>query len=81
MSFPVVGGLMIEPTESEDLMELERFIHSLIAIREEIQEIIDGKQDAKLNTLKLAPFTMGHLLKEDWDYTFSRNRAAYPAPW
>lgn len=81
MSWPVVGGLMIEPTESEDLHELERFVYSLIKIREEIQDVIDGKVDKNVNLLKLAPFTLEHLMKNEWDYSFTRDQAGYPAPW
>jgi glycine dehydrogenase len=62
MSWPIAGGLMIEPTESEDRYECDRFVDALLQIREEIQEIIDGKQDSKLNTLKLSPFTLSHLM-------------------
>jgi glycine dehydrogenase len=61
MSFPVAGVLMIEPTESEDVIELDRFCESLLAIREEIQEVMDGKVDKKENVLKLAPFTLRHV--------------------
>jgi glycine dehydrogenase len=81
MSWPVPGTLMIEPTESEDLQELDRFIWSLLAIRAEIQEIMDGKVDPKINLLKMAPFTLKHLMKEEWPYYFSRAKAGYPAPW
>jgi len=72
---------MIEPTESEDKPELDRFCDAMIAIRHEIQEIIDGKQDPVNNVLKLSPFTLSHLMQEDWPYNFSRNKAGYPAPW
>lgn len=58
MSFPFSGALMIEPTESEDKPEIDRFILSLVRIREEIQDIIDGKVDKDQNVLKLAPFTL-----------------------
>lgn len=58
MSWPVSGGLMIEPTESEDIYEIDRFCDSMIQIREEIQEIIDGKVDKEKNLLKLSPFTL-----------------------
>jgi glycine dehydrogenase len=81
MSWPVIGGLMIEPTESEDIYELDRFVEALLSIRKEIQEIIDGEQDQKENLLKLAPFTLKHVTQNDWPYKFSRERAAYPAPW
>lgn len=72
---------MIEPTESEDIAECDRFVDSLLQIRAEIQEIIDGKQDPKLNTLKLSPFTLQHLMQEDWPYSFTREQAGYPGRW
>ena len=81
MSFPVAGGLMIEPTESEDLVEIDRFCESMLKIREEIQEIIDGKQDREVNMLKLAPFTLEHATQDKWDYNFTRQQAAWPVPW
>jgi glycine dehydrogenase len=81
MSWPVPGTLMIEPTESEDLQELDRYVWALLAIREEIQEIMDGKVDPKINLLKLSPFTLKHLMDDEWPYYFSRKTAGYPAPW
>lgn len=81
MSFPVAGGLMIEPTESEDIFELDRFINSMLSIRQEIQDVIDGKQDKDVNLLKLAPFTLEHVTQEAWPYKFTRNQAAWPMPW
>lgn len=80
-SWPVVGGLMIEPTESEDIYELDRFCDAMIEIRKEIQEIADGKFDQKENLLKLSPFTLKDLMSTEWNYKFSREKAAYPAPW
>ena len=81
MSWPVPGTLMVEPTESEDLMEMDRYVWALTQIRQEIQDIMDGKVDPKQNLLKLAPFTLNHLMQEDWPYSFSRKTAGYPAPW
>jgi len=81
VSWPVVGGIMIEPTESEDINELDRYIYALKNIRKEIQDIIDGKQDAKENLLKLSPFTLPHLMRPEWNYKFTREEAGYPAPW
>lgn len=81
MSWPVVGGLMIEPTESEDVYEMDRFIDSMLSIRKEIQDIIDGKQDKEQNVLKMSPFTLSHLTQEEWPYKFTREQAGYPAPW
>lgn len=81
MSFPVPGVLMIEPTESEDVIELDRFCESLLKIRQEIQDVIDGKSDKKDNVLKLAPFTLRHVTQDEWPYKFSRTQAAWPVPW
>lgn len=81
MSWPVAGGIMVEPTESEDMYEMNRYVMALLEVRREIQDIIDGKQDAEKNLLKLAPFTLPELMKEDWDYGFTREKAGYPAPW
>ena len=81
MSWPVSGGIMIEPTESEDFYEMNRYIMALLEIRKEIQEIADGKQDQEANVLKLAPFTLPELMKTDWDYNFTREKAGYPVPW
>ncbi len=78
MSWPVVGTMMIEPTESEDLNELNRFVDSMISIRKEIQEIEDGKYDQNNNLLKNAPHTAIKLLEDDWDFPYSRKRAAFP---
>jgi glycine dehydrogenase len=81
MSWPVAGTLMIEPTESESLGELDRFADALISIREEIREIEAGEADAELNLLKLAPHTADVVGADSWDRPYSRERAAYPAPW
>ena len=78
MSWPVVGTMMIEPTESEDLNELNRFADSMISIRKEIQEIEDAKYDQNNNLLKNAPHTATKLLEDDWDFPYSRKRAAFP---
>ncbi|MFZ6774811.1 aminomethyl-transferring glycine dehydrogenase [Undibacterium sp. SXout7W] len=78
MSFPVPGTLMIEPTESESLAELDRFIDAMIAIREEIAKVASGEFDAKDNPLKNAPHTMQALLSADWNRPYSREAAAYP---
>lgn len=78
VSFPVVGTLMIEPTESESKNELDRFADALIAIREEIQEIIDGKADPQDNVLKNAPHTAQHALSETWNHPYTRYKAVYP---
>ncbi len=81
MSFPVVGTVMIEPTESESKSELDRFCEALLAIRDEIEEIVLGEADAEDNVLKNAPHTAAMLMAETWAHGYSRERAAYPAPW
>jgi len=81
VSFPVVGTLMIEPTESESLAELDRFCDAMIAIRAEIQAIADGKSDRKDNPLKHAPHTMRAVVTDQWTHSYSRETAAFPAPW
>ena len=77
MSWPVAGTLMIEPTESETKAELDRFCDAMLAIREEIREIEEGKIDAENNPLKHAPHTMEDLVK-DWDRPYSREQACFP---
>ncbi len=78
VSFPVAGTLMIEPTESESKAELDRFADSLISIRKEIQEIIDGKADKKDNVLKNAPHTALEAMSETWNHRYTRYKAVYP---
>jgi len=79
MSFPVPGTLMIEPTESESLAEIDRFCEAMLAIREEIRAIESGKQDAVDNALKNAPHTTADLAAE-WGHAYDRQVAAYPVP-
>ena len=81
VSFPVAGTLMIEPTESEPKAELDRFCDALIAIREEIEEVVSGAADPKDNVLKNAPHTAAAVTADDWTHPYSRERAAYPLPW
>lgn len=81
MSWPVANTLMIEPTESENKPELDRFCDALIAIRNEIKEIEDGKQPKEGNVLKMAPHTVADLMREEWDRSYGREKAAYPLPW
>jgi glycine dehydrogenase len=81
MSFPVPGTLMIEPTESESLEELDRFCEALIAIREEIRAIEQGQADSDNNPLKRAPHTAAVVASDHWDRPDSREQAAYPLPW
>jgi glycine dehydrogenase len=78
VSFPVAGTLMIEPTESEDKGELDRFCDALIAIRKEIAEVEDGTADKTDNVLKNAPHTAFSIISDDWNHAYSRQKAAYP---
>ncbi|HUR35078.1 MAG TPA: aminomethyl-transferring glycine dehydrogenase [Vicinamibacterales bacterium] len=80
VSFPVAGTLMIEPTESEAKAELDRFCDAMIAIRQEMQDVIDGKADPKDNVLKHAPHTAAAVSADDWTHAYSRHQAAYPLP-
>ena len=81
VSFPVAGTMMIEPTESESKDELDRFCDALIAIRKEIQEVVDGMVDAKDNVLKNAPHTADEVTADAWTHPYSRQQAAYPLPY
>ena len=81
MSWPVPGTLMVEPTESESKAELDRFCDAMLAIREEIRAIEKGKADRADNVLKNAPHTAASLVADNWSHTYSREQAAYPAPW
>ena len=81
VSFPVPGTLMIEPTESESKEELDRFADSLIAIRREIREIVDGKADKQDNVLKNAPHTAAAVVSDEWTHKYARTKAAYPLPY
>ncbi len=78
MSFPVAGTLMIEPTESEDIAEIERFIAAMIAIRGEIQEIIDGKVAVEGSALRHAPHTALTVSSSEWDRAYPREKGGYP---
>jgi glycine dehydrogenase len=78
MSFPVAGTLMIEPTESESKAELDRFVDAMLAIREEIRAIEEGRMDRDDNPLKNAPHTAAALLSTEWKHGYSREQAAYP---
>jgi glycine dehydrogenase len=78
MSFPVAGTLMIEPTESESKAELDRFIAAMIAIREEIRAIEEGRADRVDNALKNAPHTASAVTADDWRHAYRREEAAYP---
>ena len=81
VSFPVAGTLMIEPTESESKPELDRFCEAMILIRAEIQDIVDGRQPRTNNLLKNAPHTALTVTANEWDRPYSREQAAFPAPW
>ncbi|MGE0491123.1 MAG: aminomethyl-transferring glycine dehydrogenase [Vulcanimicrobiota bacterium] len=81
MSWPVPGTLMIEPTESESRDELDRFCEAMIVIRQEIRDIAEGRADRLDNPLKSAPHTALEIASDQWDHGYSREQAAYPAPW
>ncbi len=78
MSFPVAGTLMVEPTESESLAELDRFCDAFIAIREEIRAVQDGALDATDNPLTNAPHTLADITANNWEHAYDREQAAYP---
>ena len=78
VAFPVPGTLMVEPTESEPLTELDRFVDAMISIREEIKEIEDGKADKDNNVIKNAPHTAPMVCDDNWNMPYSRQKAAFP---
>jgi glycine dehydrogenase len=78
LSFPVAGTLMVEPTESESLEELDRFCDAMVAIRGEIAQVESGAWPREDNPLKNAPHTAQALLKADWPHAYTREQAAYP---
>jgi glycine dehydrogenase len=80
VSFPVAGTMMIEPTESESKDELDRFCDALIAIRQEIQAVLDRKADPRDNVLKNAPHTAEEVSSDTWSHPYSREQAAFPLP-
>jgi len=80
-SFPVVDTLMVEPTESESKAELDRFCEAMIAIRNEIDEIVSGKADKKDNVLKHAPHTSKIVVNSNWNRSYTREKAAFPLAW
>ncbi|HEY9675045.1 MAG TPA: glycine dehydrogenase (aminomethyl-transferring), partial [Waterburya sp.] len=81
VSWPVPGTMMVEPTESESKEELDRFCEAMIAIRKEIEDIEAGKVDRNDNVLKNAPHAAEALMVAEWNHPYSREQAAYPAPW
>ncbi len=80
MSFPVIGTLMVEPTESESLQELDRFCDAMIAIRKEIEEVESGRMPYEQSPLHHAPHTAEELLVAEWDRPYSREEGAFPLP-
>ena len=78
MSFPVPGTLMIEPTESESLAEIDKFCNAMIAIKQEINQIADGSCDYEHSMLRNAPHTAEHAISSDWDLPYTREEAVYP---
>jgi glycine dehydrogenase len=81
VAFPVHGTLMVEPTESEPLIELDRFVEAMIAIREEITEIEEGKADKNINLIKKAPHTYKMAASDTWDFPYTRQQAVFPKAW
>ena len=81
VSWPVGGTMMIEPTESEPKHELDRFCEAMISIHAEMQAIADGKHDRQSNLLKNAPHTARQIVSDKWDRSYSREQAAFLAPW
>ena len=81
LSFPVHETLMVEPTESESVQELDRFIEAMIEIKKELDEIKDGKADKEDNVVKNAPHTVAEVTADEWKHMYSREKAAYPLTW
>ena len=81
VAFPVVNTLMVEPTESENKAELDRFCEAMISIRKEIQEIIDGKYEKTDNVIKNAPHTAKLVVADNWTKPYAREKAAFPLKW
>jgi glycine dehydrogenase len=81
LSFPVAGTLMVEPTESESLRELDRFIDAMVSIWKEIQEIKEGKADKEDNVLHNAPHTAASVVSDSWNHKYGREKAAFPVKW
>jgi glycine dehydrogenase len=81
LSFPVHETLMVEPTESESVQELDRFVEAMISIKKELDEIKDGKADKEDNVLKNAPHTMLEVSANEWSHAYDRQKAAFPLPW
>ena len=81
VSFPVAGTMMVEPTESESKGEMDRFCDAMISIHGEIEAVASGKADWQNNVLKNAPHTAQQVVSDEWNRPYSREQAAYPAPW
>lgn len=81
VAFPVVGTLMVEPTESEPLSELDRFCDAMLTIRDEMREVEDGKVALQDSVIKNAPHTCEMVVSNEWNHTYSREKAAFPAPY
>jgi glycine dehydrogenase len=81
VSFPVAGTLMVEPTESESKAELDRFVDTMIAIRKEIEEIENGTSDKEDNVLVNSPHTSKMVVTDNWNHSYSREKAAFPLPY
>lgn len=81
ISWPVAGTMMVEPTESEDLEELNRFCEAMISIHGEIMEIENRSMDPRDNPLKNAPHPAAHVMTDEWNHPYSRQKAAFPLPW
>jgi glycine dehydrogenase len=81
MSWPAMGTLMCEPTESEPKAEMDRYIQALQAIRKEIQDVEDGLMPADNNPLVNAPHSLVKITQEEWDHPYTREQAAFPLPW
>jgi glycine dehydrogenase len=81
VSWPVAGTMMIEPTESEPKHELDRFCDAMISIHAEIKEVAKGNMDRANNMLKNAPHTARQIASENWERPYTREQAAFPAPW
>jgi glycine dehydrogenase len=80
VAFPVIGTLMVEPTESEPLSELDRFVEAMIDIRKDIALLEEGKCDKQVNVIKKAPHTAAMVTSDSWEFPYSREKAAFPLP-
>ena len=80
LSFPVAGTLMVEPTESEPLEELDRFVEAMRSIRGEIDEVIAGRTAVEDSALRYSPHTLAQVASDEWDRAYPRSRAAFPEP-